>query len=227
MTTPPQLPPVSASDAGALTPGARPTFDLFCVWKEYEGVAMHFNDLLLRIRSQSLAAVAAFATVAGVLLQSEAIDQRFRWGALTAVFVALGVFWIAIWVLDFTYYNLLLIGAVRALTSVEALSSKGEALTEITLSTEIERAVVQGSKERVSVAIGRWSFYVLVFMVLGTGAAISTRQYLNVEKGGAQPAGEQPADSATDSATRTPPGSPAAAPADSPAGSPPVAAGSS
>jgi hypothetical protein len=49
------------------TPNNGPSgFDLLDAWKEYERVAMHFNDLLIRFRSQSLAAVAAFATIAGV-----------------------------------------------------------------------------------------------------------------------------------------------------------------
>ena len=55
-------------------------FDLLGLWKEYEAVAMHFNDLLIRIRTQSLAAVAAFATVAGLLLKEESISHELRWG---------------------------------------------------------------------------------------------------------------------------------------------------
>jgi len=39
----------------------------FDLWKEYERVAMHFNDLIIRLRSQSLGGVAAFATLAGVV----------------------------------------------------------------------------------------------------------------------------------------------------------------
>ena len=36
-----------------------PTFE---VWQEYEKIAMHFNDLLMRLRTQALGAVAALAT---------------------------------------------------------------------------------------------------------------------------------------------------------------------
>jgi hypothetical protein len=54
----PQPPPV--------IPAAR-DFDLFELWKEYEGLSQHFNDRLMRLRSQSLAAVATFAIGASVL----------------------------------------------------------------------------------------------------------------------------------------------------------------
>jgi hypothetical protein len=70
-------------------------FDLFEVWKEYQKIATHFNDLLIRIRSQSLAAVATFATIAGVLVKGESINADLRWGALTAVFGILSIFWVA------------------------------------------------------------------------------------------------------------------------------------
>src|SRR5687768_9888149 len=66
--------------------GDQPGYDLFALWKEYEGIAMHFNDLLLKIRTQSLAAVAAFATIAGVLLKGDDVSQAIRWGTLTMVF---------------------------------------------------------------------------------------------------------------------------------------------
>ncbi len=36
-------------------------FDGLQLWKEYEGVAMHFNDLIIKLRGQSLGAVAAFS----------------------------------------------------------------------------------------------------------------------------------------------------------------------
>lgn len=164
-------------------------FDLFTVWKEYETIAMHFNDLLLKIRTQSLAAVAAFATVAGVLLRGDNITPQLRWGALSAVFLALCVFWLAIWILDFAYYNRLLLGAVKALTWIEKESKKGNRTSGIYISTLIEQAVArrQPSKqadafddpeyraailadpathEDLRLAWGRWTFYVIVFALL-------------------------------------------------------------
>ena len=39
---------------------------VFEVWKKYEEITMHFNDLLMRLRKQALAAVAALATIVGI-----------------------------------------------------------------------------------------------------------------------------------------------------------------
>ena len=60
-----------------------PEFCRYSLWKEYQGVAMHFNDLLLRLRSQSLAAVAAFAAIASAILRNSN-ESAPLWGALTA-----------------------------------------------------------------------------------------------------------------------------------------------
>lgn len=164
-------------------------FDLFTVWKEYEAIAMHFNDLLLKIRTQSLAAVAAFGTAAGLLLRGENISHELRWGALTAVFFALCVFWVAIWILDFAYYNRLLLGAVKALVWIERESKKSNRTSGIYISTLIEQAVARRKPAEQAAAFddseyqaailadpakhedlrlkwGRWTFYVLVFALL-------------------------------------------------------------
>lgn len=112
---------------------------LFETWQEYERIAMHFNALLIRLRSQALAAVGGFATIAGVLLKSATIAPRVRWEAMAGVFFALGMLWLAIWILDFTYYHQLLRGAVKALLDLETKSGG-----ELVLSTEIEASVRHG-----------------------------------------------------------------------------------
>lgn len=154
-------------------------FPIFELWKEYEQVAMHFNELLMRLRTQSLGAVGAFATVAGVMLKGESISRQLRWGALAGVFAILTIFWIAIWILDFAYYNRLLLGAVKALLVLEEQSKLGVAASSISLSTEIETAVKHTdpffSREYWSKAKGRWTFYSLVFVVLVIGTLISIR----------------------------------------------------
>jgi len=130
---------------------------------------MHFNDLLLKIRTQSLAAVAAFATVGGVLLKDEGISHELRWGTLTAVFIALCVFWVAIWILDFTYYNRLLLGAVKALIEIEKESEASNRTSRINVSTYIEQAVAlrkPATREALNLSKGRWTFYSLVFILL-------------------------------------------------------------
>jgi hypothetical protein len=120
--------------------------------------------------------VAAFATGAGVLLQGDSVGH-FRWGTLAAVFGALAVFWVAIWMLDFTYYNRLLVGAVTALTAIERESANASRVNRIWLSIEIEKAVRTRAREPWRTAMGRWFFYGLVFLVLLAGGATSYRNY--------------------------------------------------
>ncbi len=160
-------------------------FDLFIVWKEYEAIAMHFNDLILKIRTQSLAAVAAFATIAGLLLKGESISHELRWGTLTAVFIALCVFWLAIWIIDFTYYNRLLLGAVRALIKIEEESKTRTRTSSIYVSTYIEEAVAlraPAKGEDLGLSKGRWMFYTLVFLLLLGLLLASVRQLNSPEK---------------------------------------------
>src|SRR5690348_2536992 len=104
------------------------------------------------------------------------LQNRGRVKSKAGVFFALSVLWVAIWVLDFTYYHQLLRGAVKALLDLED-SSGGE----LFLSKEIEASVRQGKKygrgttaeAAKSVPMvpmkrpgGLWWFYGLVFVVL-------------------------------------------------------------
>jgi hypothetical protein len=155
----------------------QPGFDLFEVWKQYEALSQHFNDLLMRLRSQSLAAVATFATAASVLLKADAIGADFRWGSLLAVFGSLSVFWIAIWLLDFLYYNRLLLGTVAALLEIEKQSKVGNRISEINLSTLIKKAVERPRETGLRTLKGLWWFYVLVSAVLVLATAISVYEF--------------------------------------------------
>jgi len=135
---------------------------------------MHFNDLLIRLRSQALAAIGGFATIAGVLLKSADIEPRVRWEAMAAVFAALTVLWVAIGILDGAYYSRLLMGAVRALVKLEHKSAG-----ELELSTEIEKAVRKrdivgdDADKGAPWSRGIWAFYALVFVVL-VAAVVAT-----------------------------------------------------
>ena len=60
-------------------------FDRLQLWKEYEGIAMHFNDLIIKLRGQSLGGVAAVATLAAVVAKSDTAAE-VRWGLLTGGF---------------------------------------------------------------------------------------------------------------------------------------------
>jgi hypothetical protein len=83
-------------------------------------------------------------------------------------FAILFAFWLAIWAIDFCYYNRLLKGAVAALLDIEKQSKDKLYLQAIDMSTKIEAAVAgnpekepEESEER-QLGLGRWAFYVLV-----------------------------------------------------------------
>ncbi len=40
--------------------------DVQKLWEKYEDIAMHFNDLLMRLRTQTLAGIAAVSALVGV-----------------------------------------------------------------------------------------------------------------------------------------------------------------
>ena len=150
----------------------------FQLWGKYEDIAMHFNDLLIKLRTQALAAVAALTTVIGVFAKSGA-DPTTSWEIVAFVFAILILFWVAVWVLDFSYYNPLLIGAVVALSEIEAASKTKLRIREINISTNIEASVAGkiGNAARAWPLIkGRWIFYSLVLLTLVGGLGVSLWQ---------------------------------------------------
>lgn len=117
----------------------RENASLFEVWSKYQDVAMHFNDLILQLRTLSLGGVAALAALGSALAHGPA-NEQVRLSVLAAILSALAVLWLAIWILDFQYYNRLLLGAVDALKQLET-ASKASDVPELQLSTIIEEAV--------------------------------------------------------------------------------------
>src|SRR5262245_43882928 len=110
------------------------------LWQKYEDIAMHFNDLLIRLRTQALGAIAALATIIGVFAKAGE-DRHTSWEMVAFAFAILLAFWLAIWVIDFCYYNRLLKGAVAALLEVERQSKAELYIQNINMSTKIEAAV--------------------------------------------------------------------------------------
>ncbi len=152
------------------------------LWNKYEDIAMHFNDLILKIRIQALAAVAAISTVVGFFNRNG--ENEFSWGLTFAVFFFLCLFWIAIWILDFRYYNRLLLGAVDALLELEKASKVNDYISEIQLSTLIEDAVGGNHKlnpqEHKIKSAGRNWFYRVVFVALFIGLLFSGLKVLHL-----------------------------------------------
>jgi hypothetical protein len=143
--------------------------DLQTLWAKYEDIAMHFNDLLMRLRSQALAGIAAISTLVGIFTKDGVSGIQADWMIATAIFVALALFWIAIWCLDLLYYNRLLMGAVGALVDLEEKSKSNFVHFDgIHMSTRI----VAEFKSQANYAgfRGVLIFYTLVFATIISGA---------------------------------------------------------
>jgi len=137
----------------------------FELWKEYEKTAVHFNDLILRLRVQALGGVAAIAAFAGFVVK-EHPSGLIGWKVLAVAFAVLLIFWIALFLLDLMYYNRLLLGAVDAILEIESASQKGEFITSLNLSTKIKAAVEDRSCRWRRSLRGPIIFYSLVAVVL-------------------------------------------------------------
>ncbi len=162
-------------------------FELFKLWKEYEGVAMHFNELIIKLRSQSLGGVAAVATLVGVVAKND-MTGELRWSLLTGTFFLLAVFWIAVWVLDMQYYNRLLEGAVDALLTIEEESKDSEYADRIELSTKIEEKMKFHQSLCSYCPIDpRNIFYLLVFLALLVGLSVSAYKLYPARAGNQTP----------------------------------------
>jgi hypothetical protein len=137
------------------------TFNRYLLWKEYEKIAMHFNSLIIKLRSQSLGGVAVFATLTAVITRADT-TPKVRWGLLTGAFALLSIFWIAVWILDIGYYNRLLAGAVQALLDIEKESSRSALVGEINLSTKINDHLKLRTSKGLGHNISVRAFYAIV-----------------------------------------------------------------
>jgi len=101
-------------------------------WTEYEKVAMHFNQLLIHLRSQAVGVVAAIITATGLLARE---GSSIRWGEMSVIAITLLFSWISLAVIDLGYYAKLLRGAINGILAFENTLQK----SEIKFSTTIER----------------------------------------------------------------------------------------
>ena len=105
----------------------------FEVWKEYESIAIHFNGLLIKLRTGALGVVASVGALGSVLAKSGETAPD-----LSLVFFALAAFWASIAILDLFYYRTLLAGSVLAITELEK-SPTTSPVTHLGLSSQIEK----------------------------------------------------------------------------------------
>ncbi|MFY0644227.1 MAG: hypothetical protein JXR19_07155 [Bacteroidia bacterium] len=140
----------------------RPTH--FELWKSYEDVAMHFNELLIRLRVQALAALATISSIILVISEFKDVSQS----TIFYLMIFLGAAWVSIWILDMRYYNRLLEGAVHALLDIEKVNFEdyNKKILAINLSTSIENSFGNKHKhERTKWFMDSRNWFYLVFLV--------------------------------------------------------------
>ena len=151
---------------------------VFEVWKEYEAIARHFNELIMNLRVQALGGVAAASTVVGIFFCKDAESGALRWAALAIAFLVLAVLWAALAYLDLFYYNRLLLGAVDAIIELEESSVDIHEWPVLNLSTRTRASVSQiGMRWRPSVR-APVIHYSSVFLAL---LAVSAMRYSQIE----------------------------------------------
>lgn len=152
---------------------------LLAAWEKHEKIAMHFNELILKIRTQALGALAAVVTIGGVLLRTDINSNNLPWGLLACIFGILLVFWVAIWVLDLGYYNRLLLGAVDSLLALEEAINAGAGI-QFAMSHKIEHEAKGGRPTHRSKNIGWaiWFFYCAVAAILLLGTVYSATVHI-------------------------------------------------
>jgi hypothetical protein len=119
------------------------------LWKKYEDVAMHFNDLIMRWRLHAMGGLAGLVTVAGFVV-GDAATLAARYRAMLILTGVLTFAWVAVALIDLLYYRKLLEGAVKALVELEGKYQKGGA---INFSRRVSHSADEGAK------LAPWLFY--------------------------------------------------------------------
>jgi hypothetical protein len=114
--------------------------DILQLWSKYEDIAMHFNELILKLRTQALATLAAIISLAATVGQSQ---SQPNWLILGYISIFLLLCWVALYCLDYRYYTDLLKGAVHAIRQLEHYHPFIKISTIIELRTKDHRKQIQ------------------------------------------------------------------------------------
>lgn len=131
----------------------------FKLWSKYEDIAMHFNELIIKLRVQALGGLTISGTLATAIFKGENDSNSLK---LLVPFFLTG--WIAIYFLDMHYYNRLLSGAADAIVELE------QQFKSIKLSKKITEEIRKSEN-------GRTLFYSIVSIAL---AIISIYFWFNI-----------------------------------------------
>ena len=172
----PQIPNIPQGQAGAAVAGAAIAQNEvpspyvqsseFALWDKYEQIAMHFNDLIMRLRTQALGGLTAIVAISAAVLNLYSKPEfKVEWHILFGTLCFFVVAWLALFLLDFLYYTPLLEGAVKAIVEHEERTpplNAGGPITRINLST-----IVRGTVPHFKWTIFFFYFVVWVALLLG------------------------------------------------------------
>lgn len=132
-------------------------------WKTVIQTQMHFNDMIMRLRTTGISIVLAFFGAASISLQYSQLYLKFKYFSFHAsvLIIASGlVLLISVFVLDYCYYYKMLLGAVE----------RGYQIDKMYKEKPLDELKMFGMSQMVSEAIGKphwskyyvWAFYGLV-----------------------------------------------------------------
>lgn len=107
----------------------------FETWKQYEEVAMHFNELLIQFRAQVGGGLATLVTLGGYIAEGKIRDARDRSRFLFVTCTSLAFVIALAGCLDLLYYSKMLAVTVQEIVAVE------KRLPSVHLSTALRSAV--------------------------------------------------------------------------------------
>lgn len=122
----------------------------FKLWSKYEDIAMHFNELIIKLRIQAIGGLTIIGTIATAAFR---VNNNLDAHILKYMFLVFCLVWFAIFLLDIFYYDRLLLAAVDQLVILE------ERFKDIKLSTRIQEEVK-------NTHVIRYLFYGIVFSSL-------------------------------------------------------------
>jgi hypothetical protein len=142
------------------------------LWREYENVAMHFNELLMRLRTQALGAVATIVAAAGLVFHQSTSTASEPWPIIAAVSVLLLFAWGSLWMIDVCYYSKLLRGAVNAIMELES-GSEGNIFLSLKIETLVTGTVE--ARDRINWQVRYFYLPVALFLL---GVTVTSVFYL-------------------------------------------------
>lgn len=132
-------------------------------WKTVIETQMHFNDMLMRLRTTGISIVLAFFGAASISLQYSQLYLNFTYFSFHAavLIIASGLVLLSsIFVLDYFYYYKMLLGAVERGYQIDKTYNE-KPLNELKMfgmSTEISKAIGKPHDSKYYV----WAFYCFV-----------------------------------------------------------------